>query len=158
MLWVRLMVSELENSYWNVDAVLKKPLKGLSSIYNGILQRLASKPEAFDTHKHALRLVLATSYPLYRDEFVLAIAMLQGLSDHENYNLRSNPQDDAQEIMNGVAPLITLSSNDTIQLVHASLKDHLLRADYSHDLNPEYSGFFFNPSELHGLIAIALLS
>jgi hypothetical protein len=37
ILWVRLMISELENNHWNVDAVLKKLLKGLSAVYNGIL-------------------------------------------------------------------------------------------------------------------------
>ncbi|KAF8535317.1 hypothetical protein BDD12DRAFT_893306 [Trichophaea hybrida] len=156
ILWTRLMLSELENNNWNVDAVLQKPPKGLNAIYKGILQRLANKPEACDTYQHTIRLVLAASRPLHRDEFVLAIAMLQGLSDHEDYDLRCNPQDDALEIMNGVAPLITLLPNNTIQPVHASLKDFLLTP--GHDFHPECNGFFFQPTELHGPVANALLS
>jgi len=61
--------------------------------------------------------------------------------------------------MNRVAPLLTLLLNDTIQPVHASLKDHLLRAHHISEINPgpEYNSFFFKPSELHDPIAIALL-
>jgi len=156
ILWTRLMLLELENNHWNVDAVLKQPPKGLNAVYTGILQRLANKPETCDTYKHTLRLVLATSRPLHRNELVLAIAMLQGLSDHEDYDLRSSPGDDAHEIMHGVAPLITLLPNDTIQPVHSSLKDFLLTP--RHDINPECNGFFFKPTELHGPVANALLS
>jgi hypothetical protein len=61
--------------------------------------------------------------------------------------------------MNRVVPLLMLLPNDTIQPVHASLKDHLLRAHHISDINPgpEYNSFFFKPSELHDPIAIALL-
>jgi tetratricopeptide (TPR) repeat protein len=160
ILWAGLMLAELERPMkrWNVDAVLNKPPKSLEAVYSGILERLSKNPDALERGRHALRLVLAASRPLHRDEFALAIATMEGLSDHEDYDRQSNPARDCREIVDAVAPLITILPNNTIQLVHASLKDYLLSDHTPGETNSQTANFFFRPTELHGPVTTALLS
>jgi len=152
ILWTRLMISELESNHYQVEEILKKPPAGLKALYGGILQRLAStESEVLRKQKsHALRLVLAAARPLHLNEFAVAIEMLKGLPSHEDYDIGEN---DARDTINGVAPLLTISPDNTIQIVHASLKDFLLTSDHT-----GHRDFVFEPDELHGPVAVALLS
>ncbi|KAF8530883.1 hypothetical protein BDD12DRAFT_903538 [Trichophaea hybrida] len=152
ILWTRLMLSELECNHYQVEEILKKPPAGLKALYAGILQRLFStESEALRKQKsHALRLVLAAARPLHLKEFALAIETLKGLPDHEDYDIA---EDNAQEIINGVAPLLTISPDNTVQILHASLKDFLITPG-----NTGLHDFFFDLGQLHRPVATALLS
>lgn len=121
------MVSELEAEHWNVEAVLEKPPTGVSALYTSILCRLVEKSQSFVTPVRVLKLVLAAARPLKLGEFVFGVAMLAGSSDHvHEYYHRCDSQSEALDLVNRVSPLLTVMPDETVQLVHASLKDFLL--------------------------------
>lgn len=155
MLWARLMLSEIKYNHYRIDEVLKKPPVGLKVLYNDILQRLANSESDTRRMQNALvlRLVLAAARPLRLHEFCLAVEMLKGLPDHENYEFR---EDNARTIINEAAPLVTVLPNNTVQIVHTSLKDYLLSSGYSQDTR--LNNFVFESSNLHSPIVFALLS
>ena len=155
VLWTRLMISELESNHYQVEKVLKEPPAGLKALYKGILQRLSNtgSESLRQQNTHALRLVLAAARPLHLNEFSFAVEMLKGLPNHLDYDPGKN---DARNIINGVAPLIIIAPDNTVQIVHASLKDFLVTSSYDRDSGLGYS--IFRPSELHGPVTIALLS
>ncbi|KAF8250391.1 TPR-like protein [Wilcoxina mikolae CBS 423.85] len=161
ILWASLMISEIEQKCWDVEAVLEKSPSGLSDLYHSILRRFIINPQFADRHMQVLRLVLAAAQPLRPDQVGFAVSIIEGLSDkygdaHELFHRLYG----MSNIVREVSPLVTLMPDGTAQLVHASLKDFLVGPELRGiaEREPNLSLFVFHPLQLHEPIASALVS
>jgi tetratricopeptide (TPR) repeat protein len=125
ILWADLMVNELEAGHWDVQSVLRRPPQGLSGVYGNVLRRISTNKRSMIKVRRVLNLVLAAVHPLHLEELSLGLAVLEGLKSHEDYDARGDPIAESQAILRESSPLLTKMSNDTIEIVHASLRDYL---------------------------------
>lgn len=154
VLWVDLMVQELEAGHWNTAMVLSRPPRGLSAIYTSILQRIAKDKMSSDRVQHALQLVVAARRPLKIEELALCLAINEGLSSHEEYTVRGNPDQECRELILQSSPMLYLQADRSVQLSHASIRDFLLGNNIPDDL----AQFRLLPSRINEQMAFTLLS
>jgi tetratricopeptide (TPR) repeat protein len=139
ILWADLMVTELEVGHWDVQSVLNRPPLGLSEIYGNVLRRLSRNKRAMLKARRVLDLVLAVGRPLRNEELTFSLAMMEGLKSHEDYDARGDPVSEGQAILQETTPLLTVMSDDTVQVVHASLRDFLFSYEASSLLQVQFS-------------------
>jgi hypothetical protein len=126
ILWADLMIKELENSRWDIDYVLDRPPSGLGAVYSVIFQRLSQSHETETKVRHILQLLLAAARPLRLSELAVCLALLEGLRNYEDYDLQGNPDLEGEDIIRKSYPLLTVMPDQTVLLMHSSLREFLL--------------------------------
>ena len=154
ILWAKLMIEELESGHWNIQSVLRKPPRGLATIYNTILHRISRTGASAERVQRALQLVLAAARPLRLQELAMGVAVIEGLSSQEDYDSRGDATAEAKGIVLESNPLFVIMPDQTVQLSHSSLKDYLLDPNFLHGI----PAFQFDPDLLHNVMASALVS
>jgi tetratricopeptide (TPR) repeat protein len=153
ILWVELMIKELEDGCWDVDSVLSKPPRGLEAVYTAVLLRM-SRSAAISDIRHVLQLCLAAARPFRLDELSMGLALLKGLHSYEDYRLVGNPDREGKDIVSKLNPLLTVLSDRTVQLVHNSVREFLL--DLANTHLESMKDFSFDIANSHGIISSCL--
>lgn len=156
ILWAKLMMNELELGRWNVQAVLQKPPRGLSTVYDSIISRILSDIVAVDSVRRALTLVLAAFRPLSLHELAVGVSMLEGLSSHEDYDLQGDPVAEGEELILKSNPLLMIMPDQTVQLTHSSIREYFLGSKTTPG-----SSFCFQLGQVHSdmyFVAVSYLS
>ncbi|KAI9797819.1 MAG: hypothetical protein M1833_005322 [Piccolia ochrophora] len=162
ILWSKLMIEELEAARWNVDGVLQHPPEGLYGIYTEIFSRLESSAKKYRKVSLILPMVLAAMRPLHVHEIALGLAISEGLRSHDDYDTMANPEQEGKRILLDCNPLLILLPDQTVELIHASLEEYLLREQDSMSICQDRTGrFSFTKAKAHSALAstsIAYLS
>src|SRR5437764_6064915 len=137
ILWTALMIKELERRRWDIQRVLERPPRGLSSIYTSILSRIINTTELVEKIQHALLFVLAAARPLHLEELALGLAIMEGLRNHEDYNLVGDPTAEGRAIVLGSQPLLTIMPDETVEVSDSSLRDYFFHSS-THLYMPEF--------------------
>jgi tetratricopeptide (TPR) repeat protein len=154
ILWVELMIRELEDGCWDVNSVLSKPPKGLEALYTAILSRM-SKSAAVSDIRHVLQLCLTAARPFRLDELSMGLALLKGLRSYEDYRLVGNPDREGKGIISKLNPLLTVLSDRPVQLVHNSVREFLLDLANTNS-SKNMKEFSFDIANSHGIISLCL--
>lgn len=152
ILWAKLMIQELEEGHWAVEEVLKKSPRGLFTMYDAIMNRYARQDNTIKVHL-ILKHVIAAARPLHIEELALSIAVAEGLRHHEEYDQRGNAAEDGRDLIHNCSPLLLIMPDDTVQVMHASLKDYLLGLN----AQSNQASLPFSESDIHGHMAFILI-
>ncbi|KAI5844036.1 hypothetical protein DFP73DRAFT_75435 [Morchella snyderi] len=142
ILWAKLMLDELsEADSWDVDSLLDKMPDKLSDVYDLMLKRripLASpRAKSFDRCQTALHWITIAPRPFLLDELLLALAVAAGLRSHEDYST-ADKENSMERLLKACGSLIVILGDNSVQLVHTSLRQYLLGGDIN-TLSPNNS-------------------
>ncbi|KAH0566353.1 hypothetical protein GP486_000259 [Trichoglossum hirsutum] len=125
-LWARLMIDELSKatSRNSFHAKLNQAPKGLDEVYGMITSRLLEtlNKDQLGLCRKILKWATTVRTPLTVSQIVVASAIREGDKHLDDGNLPLNPR---EEILTVCAPLVEILENDTVRIVHLSLKEFL---------------------------------
>lgn len=148
-LWVRLVVAMLTQqvSETELENTINRLPDGLDEAYGIILTRIGtSKLISRDRAFKILYWVCAAYRPVKIHEVVDGIALHSGQTLLDKKTRSNNPQRDVVELC---APLLEISSNGNLSLVHFSAKEYLVH---------EQSGPFIDPGQAHLSLAYSCIT
>jgi hypothetical protein len=147
-LWTNLMLKELADQWTgdDVDSVITNVPDGMQHLYARILRKIASSQHA-DLAKAILRWTICSTRPLSVGELRIAVRL-----DVDRTLKRT-----AQAIESICQPLVRITKNNTIEVVHDTVRDYLFNKDHAHA--PEgVSDLLFDKGTSHEHIAIICLN
>lgn len=152
ILWAKLMVQEFEEGHWDVEEVLKKSPRGLFIMYDSITDRFARQNNTKQVQR-VLKYVIAATRPFHIKELALSVAVAEGLRQHEEYDQRDNATEDRKDLTHKCSPLLLIMPDDTMQIMHASLKDYF----FEPNAQSNRASFSFSEGDIHGYLASILI-
>lgn len=127
-LWVKLMLDILnDSSPRQIQDVLTDVPRGLSSTYDLMLTRVCNgDPRAAERCRKVLHWCVVARRLLTVDELLLALAVSEGASSHEQYDEETDLPDALRILRLECGSLIHVLKDNTVQLLHTSLREYLL--------------------------------
>lgn len=128
-LWAKLMIDTLEKSSpWQIGEVLKDIPKELSEVYDLMLHRVSGlQVRSVERCQKVLYWCVAARRLLTVDELLVAVAVSEGVSSQEQYDLGCDRTALINLIQEECGSLITIRNDDCVQLIHTSLQEYLLQ-------------------------------
>lgn len=132
-LWAKLMLDILQDSSpRQIQQVLADVPRGLSNTYRLMLERVCDRdPRSVDRCRKVLHWCVAARRLLTVDELLLALAVSEGVSSHEEYDAETDQSDSQRVLRLECGSLIHVLKDNTVQLLHTSLREYLLLQDTS---------------------------
>lgn len=107
--------------------VLADVPRGLSTTYRLMLERVCDRdPRSVDRCRKVLHWCVAARRLLTVDELLLALAVSEGASSHEEYDAETDRSDSRRVLRLECGSLIHVLKDNTVQLLHTSLREYLV--------------------------------
>lgn len=131
-LWVKLVLDILhDSSPRQIQDVLANIPRGLSNTYRLMLERVCDRDSGSVVRcRKVLHWCVAAPRLLTVDELLLALAVSEGASSHEEYNAETDIVDSQRVLRLQCGSLIHVLKDNSVQLLHTTLREYLL---HQHD-------------------------
>lgn len=131
-LWARLMLDTLEKSSpREIGSVLRNIACELSDLYALILHSISSLSDrSIERCQKIIYWCAAACRLLTVDELLMAISISEGVSSQEEFSTWSDRVSLMQLLRNECSSLVTIRNDNSLQLVHTSLREYLLGEEW----------------------------
>ncbi|KAI9768492.1 MAG: hypothetical protein M1840_004902 [Geoglossum simile] len=152
-LWARLMIDELQNTTTpnSLKEMLNKAPKGLNAIYHLIIQRLIKTLSEDQLHlcRKVLQWTTTAREPLTINQLAIASAIRDRTNRLDEGNIPFR-----EDILTVCAPLVEILEDDTIRIVHLSVKEFLFESP----TKDGQADFTFSKNSVNVNLSVALLT